>query len=173
MTTRTQISLSGNDWQRQSLPRLLISRDAKFVAASNRRSFDMTPIRLGRCRWIYWCTSTNLGWRRIAAGILLGLLASSWGCQGKIARPQNVTVQGCLTRADAGYKLTDDFGHSYKLNGDESALSQQVRHVLLVKGNQVESSREPEAPPSANHGIQSRIDVASFKSVSNGCNSGH
>lgn len=101
-----------------------------------------------------------------AAVAFVGVLCA---CQGRITRPMAATVQGCLARSAQGYTLTEDSGRQYQLSGKEAELSQQVGHEILVRGEEMQSASAPEAPPTANRGVESRIDVASIRSVSDKC----
>jgi hypothetical protein len=105
-----------------------------------------------------------------AAVTFVGVLCA---CQGRITMPQATTVQGCIARSAQGYTLTEDSGRKYYLSGKTTDLSQEVGHEVLIRGEEIQSASAPEAPPTANRGAQSRIDVASIRSVSDKCgNSG-
>lgn len=103
-----------------------------------------------------------------AAVTFVGVLCA---CQGRITRPMAATVQGCLARSAQGYTLTEDSGRQYQLSGKDDELSQQVGHEVLIRGEEIQSASAPQAPPTANRGAESRIDVASIRSVADKCGS--
>ena len=102
----------------------------------------------------------------------VGLVGALCACQGRISMPQATTVQGCIARSAQGYTLTEDSGRKYYLSGKATDLSQQVGHEVLIRGEEIQSAPAPEAPPTANRGAESRIDVASIRSVSDKCGGG-
>ena len=102
----------------------------------------------------------------------VGLGGALCACQGRITRPEPTTVQGCIARSAQGYTLTEDSGRKYYLSGKAADLSQQVGHEVLIRGEEIQSASAPQAPPSANRGAESRIDIASIRSVSDKCGSG-
>jgi hypothetical protein len=110
---------------------------------------------------------TNMSKLVLLAAVALACGAA--GCQSRITHPQSVTVQGCIARASGGYMLTEHSGRKYVLSGQSELLNQQVGHEALIRGNLLQSNQSAGAPPSANHGTESRIDVAAVQSVSQKC----
>jgi hypothetical protein len=106
---------------------------------------------------------------RFARLAILGVLCGTWACQSRITKPTTATVQGCLAHNAEGYTLTENSGQKYFLTGNSAILNPQVGHEVLIRGELVQSRQSPGAPPAANHGSQSRVDVSEVQSVSDKC----
>lgn len=100
--------------------------------------------------------------KTIVATLLL-LLSTTWVLAqetGKEASSSGqTTVQGCLSRSDSGYMVTDKTGTAYQLTGDTTQLSAQVGHEVQVKGKTEPSAAQP------------TISLSSIKQVSATCGS--
>jgi hypothetical protein len=110
------------------------------------------------------------------------------------------TIQGCLTGTSGNYTLTDAMGMSYRLQGDDSQLSQNVNKEVEVtgtvaseasasSGNTPESgtqNQNPSTPGESNPNAGAAsgstggnattsaaktLDVNSVKTVADNCNS--
>jgi hypothetical protein len=104
----------------------------------------------------------------------LGLIiaAGTWACQSRINKPHLETVQGCLSKTDRGYVVSDNFGRRYYLSGSNSTeFSSNVGHQVLVQGLLVQSESEPAAPPQTTSGSENRLNVSEIKVVSASCSS--
>ena len=84
------------------------------------------------------------------------------------ASDQN-TIQGCLSRNDAGYILTDTSGVSYQLSGSTQQLSDHVGHEIQVTGSVMKAN--PASSSSAAASGMATIDVSKFKHVAASCSS--
>ncbi len=80
------------------------------------------------------------------------------------------TTEGCLSRSDGGYTLTDKSGTTYKLSGDTSKLSDHIGHEIQVKG-MIAESKTPGAASGTSAAGQPTLDVTSFKHISETCTS--
>lgn len=82
------------------------------------------------------------------------------------------SVQGCLSRSDNGYRLTDKAGSIYQLAGDTTKLGNHVGHEVEIRGTVAASGQTAGAPSSATkEASPARIDVLSVKHISSTCTS--
>jgi hypothetical protein len=104
----------------------------------------------------------------VAMSILL--LCSIWAIaqqnypQAQTNQPSSAsqaTVQGCLSRSDGGYMLTDKAGTAYQVTGNTAQLSDHVGHEVQIKGKATEANVP--GTPSAS------IDISSVKHISETC----
>jgi hypothetical protein len=106
---------------------------------------------------------------KLALLAVVALAWGTWGCEARITHPYNVTVQGCIGQASQGYTLTEHSGRKYVLSGQAHQLAQQVGHEALIRGELIQSVKAPGAPPAANQGRESRIDVGTVQPVADKC----
>ncbi len=104
----------------------------------------------------------------VAMSILL--LCSIWAIaqqnypQAQTNQPSSAgqtAVQGCLSRSDGGYMLTDKAGTAYPVTGNTAQLSDHVGHEVQIKGKATEANAP--GTPSAS------IDISSVKHISKMC----
>lgn len=100
---------------------------------------------------------------------MLTATAALIACEGRISSPRAATVQGCVSEANGGYVLTTDDGHKYLLTGNSDLMKQQVGREALVRGEQVTSSRETQAPPQADGQQLNQLDVVTIKQAGSAC----
>lgn len=112
---------------------------------------------------------THMRAHKVLLWVILGALCGTWACQSRITKPTSTTVQGCLAHNADGYTLTKNSGQKYFLSGNSAILSPNVGHEVLIRGELIQSSQSPGAPPAANHGSQYRVDVSEVRSVSDKC----
>ena len=109
--------------------------------------------------------------RKYMPAVAVLVACGTWACQGKIGRPgESTTVQGCLQKSSGNFSLTDDSGRVYQLAGSTGDLNNHVGEQVLVRGEKVESSQAPEAPPKAtSQGVPNRIVVTSATFTTTKC----
>ncbi len=87
------------------------------------------------------------------------------------------TVQGCLSRSDNGYTLTDKAGTKYQLAGDTSKLSEHVGHEVRITGSTMQGSASASSASSSssmsggNSSGEPTIDVTNVEHISKTCSS--
>lgn len=98
----------------------------------------------------------------------LAIAQQPYGQTAKSGDLSQTTVQGCLSRSDGGYSLTDNSGATYRLSGDTAKLRDHVGHEIEVKGAASEASA---TASTAGKQEQPSIEVSSFKHISATCTS--
>ncbi len=81
------------------------------------------------------------------------------------------TVQGCLSKSDSGYTLTDKSGTTYQLTGETSNLSAHVGHEVQIKGVKTAPTSASEATSSNSGSPQYKLNVTDMKHISETCSS--
>lgn len=113
-----------------------------------------------------------------AFATLVLLLCSAWAVAQSYPSDQKsetgssgkATVQGCLSRSDSGYTLTDKSGTTYQLTGDTAKLSAHVGHEVQIKGTKAESGAAASTTASSQSG-QPQLEVSGMKHISETCSS--
>jgi len=82
---------------------------------------------------------------------------------------QTKTIQGCLSRSDGGYTLTDKAGTAYQVTGETAQLSDHVGHEVQIKGRTTEAKTPGEPSATTKPNAQPSIDVSSVKHISDTC----
>ncbi len=100
-------------------------------------------------------------------------LAQDYPAQsGKGSSTNETKVQGCLSRSNGGYILTDKSGAAYQLAGDTSKLTDHVGREVEIKGTRTVSREASGAAASeAKEAAPARIDVTAVKQISSTCTS--
>jgi len=84
---------------------------------------------------------------------------------------QTITIQGCLSRTDGGFRLTDNTGTKYELGGDTVTLNHHVGHEVQITGTKAESGTPSSTSGATTNQGEARIDVSRVKHISKTCNS--
>jgi hypothetical protein len=97
---------------------------------------------------------------------------SGQGSKDSSSSSGKTTVEGCLSRSDSGYTLTDKSGTTYQLTGDTSQLGPHVGHEVKIKGTTAEARASATSSTGASsQSEQRKLDVASMKHISETCSS--
>ncbi len=85
------------------------------------------------------------------------------------ANSDQTTIQGCLSRSDTGYTLTDTSGVQYQLSGSTQKLSDHVGHEVQITGSVMKAN--PTSSTTGSTTGLSTIDVSKVKHVATSCSS--
>lgn len=103
--------------------------------------------------------------------LILGVIAacSLSACKGQINRPHSITVEGCIAEDHGSYFLTADNGSHYHLTGNLDLVRNDIGHETVVRGDIIQSKRQPQAPPENTNGSENQIGIGSVQNVANAC----
>ena len=105
-----------------------------------------------------------------------GETSSEMSSQTGTASGRRMTFEGCLSRDNGKFHLTDNMGNSYQLTGRTANLKAHVGHTISVTGRATTSGEsQPGAMSGEQAGGEQTIRVSSFRHVSRSCksSSGH
>jgi hypothetical protein len=90
----------------------------------------------------------------------------------KTATSNQTSVEGCLHESNGTFKLTDNAGTTYTLEGDTSKLTEHVGHEVEITGTHAEStSASGSSSAMAPGGSSHSLNVQKVKHISKTCKS--
>jgi hypothetical protein len=113
--------------------------------------------------------------KRMIFGTLILLVSATWGTAqqshpnqaNESSASNQTTIQGCLSRSEGDYIVTDKSGTMYHLKGDTGQLADHVGHEVQIKGTMPDSSTASGA--STSDKSEQNIEVASMNHISEKC----